>query len=168
MCRRAPSVRGRKSGRRSRECFRSGSRLPRRGTMESFLALSPPRLCNAARPCETHSATFLPKWTLQGACGWQTARPPGSAFALDELYLVAVRILDESNHRRPMLHGSGLARDPAAALPDFLASLVGVVDGDRDMTVAVAHVVFRGVPVVGKLDYRFIGLVAVSDKGKGE
>src|SRR2546429_41564 len=83
-----------------------------------------------------------------------------SAGLLDELDLVAVRILDEGDDAAAELHRAGLARDLAAARLYHLARLVRVGHRDRDVPEAVAEVVGLGVPVVRELDHRVLALVA--------
>jgi hypothetical protein len=57
----------------------------------------------------------------------------GRSPQLDELDLVAVRVLDEGDVRRAVLHRARLARDLRAALPERVAGRVEVVDAERDV-----------------------------------
>src|SRR5580693_546798 len=98
-----------------------------------------------------------------GACS--CSRP---LLALDQLDLVAVGILDESDHRGAELNRAGRARDLAAGLGDLLAHAVDV--GHADGEVAEAGAQFVGLllpPVVGQLDGTVLALVAVADEGQG-
>jgi hypothetical protein len=87
---------------------------------------------------------------------------------LDELNLVAIRIDDECNHRRAVLHRPGFATDEASLGFDLGAGGVGVVDFYRDVAKALAELVAVGIPVVGQLDCRSLGLRAEPDEGQGE
>src|ERR1700686_1535086 len=80
------------------------------------------------------------------------------ASPLDQLDLVAVRILREGDHGGSVLHGACLPRDDAAAALDLGAGRLGVVHLDGDMAVAGAQLVTRRVPVVGQLEGRLLGL----------
>src|ERR1700686_3313811 len=80
------------------------------------------------------------------------------ASPLDQLDLVAVRILRERDHGGSVLHGACLPRDDAAAALDLGAGRLGVVHLDGDMAVAGAQLVTRRVPVVGQLEGRLLGL----------
>src|SRR5207237_4788618 len=88
--------------------------------------------------------------------------------ALDELDLVAVRILDERDHAAAELHRAGLARDLAALRLHGLARLVDIGHAERDVAEAVAEIVGLRVPVVGELDHRLLALVAVAHEGERE
>ena len=53
-----------------------------------------------------------------------------------------------------MFHRPWFARNLATAFFNFFAGFVGIVHFNRDMAVAVAQVVGRGVPVVGQFVQR--------------
>src|SRR5690606_6274746 len=115
--------------------------------------------------CATRSRRGSPilrmAWIMAG-------RSVVAALALDELDLVAVRVLDEGDDRGAVLHGAGLARDLAAFLLDLFTGVVGVFHFQGDMAVAVAQVVAGGVPVVGQLDDGAFAFILVADEGQGE
>src|SRR4051794_9890152 len=73
---------------------------------------------------------------------------PMPARLVDQLDLVAVRILDEGDHGGAVLHRPGLAGNLPAALADFFARRVDVVDADGDVPVRAAELVARDTPVV--------------------
>ena len=85
-------------------------------------------------------------------------------FALDELYLVAVRIFHERDHCGSMLHRPGRARNPAATLFDFVTGFVGVIDFQRYMSVAGAKIILGRVPVVSQLEHRLLVFGAISNE----
>src|SRR5215510_13626449 len=88
---------------------------------------------------------------------------------LDQLDPVAVRVLDEGDLGRAVLHGSGLAHDAGALLAELLAAAVDVVDAEGDVPEARADLVAVGVPVVGQLeDRRRLLLAAVPDERERE
>src|SRR5260370_29043587 len=91
-----------------------------------------------------------------------------TGLSLDQFNLVAVRILDESDHRGAELDRTGRARDLAAGLGDLLAHAVDIGHADGEMAETGAE--FVGLllaPVVGQLDGAVLALVAVADKGQG-
>src|SRR5258706_5849489 len=90
------------------------------------------------------------------------------ALLLDELDLVAVRVLDEGDHAAAVLHRAGLARHLAATCLDFLARFIGVLDRDRDVAEAAAEFVLFDAPVVGQFDDRAGGVVLVADERQRE
>src|SRR5207253_4487702 len=89
--------------------------------------------------------------------------------ALNQLDLIAVRILDEGDHRGAELHRPGLAGDPGAGLPEVVAGLVDVRQADREVAEAVPELVpVLLIPVVGQLDDRGpAALLGVTDEGQG-
>src|SRR3954469_2768699 len=87
---------------------------------------------------------------------------------LDELDLVAIRILHERDHGRAVLHRAGLADHGAALLLDRRTRCVRVVHLDSDVTVPAADLVRPGVPVVGQLEDGPFRLRTVANEGKGE
>src|SRR3546814_8388581 len=91
-----------------------------------------------------------------------------AVFALDEFNLVAVGVFHEGDDCRAVLHGAGFARDLAAFLLDLFTGVVGVVDFQGDVAVAVAQVVVVGVPVVGKFDDGAFAFVLVAHEGQRE
>src|SRR3569833_4032110 len=84
----------------------------------------------------------------------------------DQLELVAVRVLDEGDHRAAMLHRPGLARHLAAALFDFVAGGADIVHAGGDMPKGDAELVLVHAPDVGELDRRLLALVAVAAGGE--
>src|SRR5262245_43455071 len=86
----------------------------------------------------------------------------GRLVALDELDLVAVRVLDESDDARPALDRAGVARHLAAAPLHLCACLGGVRHGDGDVAVGRAEVVLVDAVVVSELEDRgpVFGVVA--------
>ena len=79
--------------------------------------------------------------TSRGARGEVEAVVTELAAALDQLDLVAVRILDEGDHRGAALDGTRVARDLAALRAHGRACRGGVGHLDRDVAVAGAEVV---------------------------
>src|SRR5260370_33448775 len=91
-----------------------------------------------------------------------------TGLSLDQLDLVAVGILDESDHRGAELDRTGRAHDLAAGLGDLLAHAVDIGHADGEMAETGAE--FVGLllaPVVGQLDGAVLALVAVADEGQG-
>src|SRR5690606_10328058 len=85
---------------------------------------------------------------------------------LDQLDLVAVRILDERDHRASALYRAGFAGDAAAGGAYALAGGGDVGHADRDMAVGRAQLVAVDAVVVGELEDRGIALVAIADEGE--
>jgi hypothetical protein len=67
-----------------------------------------------------------------------------------------------------MLHRPSLPGDFPAALLDLFAGLVGIVNLDRDMAIAIAQVVLCRVPVMRELKHGLAGLIPVADERQGE
>src|SRR5260370_3921424 len=91
-----------------------------------------------------------------------------TGLSLDQLDLVAVGILDESDHRGAELDRTGRAHDLAGGLGDVLAHAVDIGHADGEMAETGAE--FVGLllaPVVGQLDGAVLALVAVADEGQG-
>ena len=81
------------------------------------------------------------------------ARSHALARALDQLDLVAVRILHERDHRRAALHRARLARDRCRPCAHRVAGRRGIVDLDRDVAEARAEVVAVDAVVVRELEH---------------
>src|SRR5260221_701311 len=87
---------------------------------------------------------------------------------LNELDLVPVGILDEGDDGGAELHRPRRARDLDAFLGELVAGGIDVADPDGEMAERGAeHIGFLLVPIVGELDHRAAGLVAIADKGEG-
>src|SRR5207253_3231493 len=84
--------------------------------------------------------------------------------ALDQLDLVAVRILNERDHRVAAFDGPGFTRDGAAFGTHRIACGSGVVDLDGDVTERAAEVVAIHAVVVRELEHGRVGFVAVADE----
>src|SRR5690606_358578 len=69
----------------------------------------------------------------------------------EQFDLVAVRILDEGQNARAVLHRAGLAGDLATAPTNVLAGLVDVLDLQSDMAVTGALLVVIDAPAVGQM-----------------
>src|SRR5271169_4435378 len=87
---------------------------------------------------------------------------------LNQFDLVTVRILDESDRDRAMLHRTRLADYFDAAGFQVGATLVDVVNGERDVPVRGADFVLGSSPVPGQLDHGILILAAVADEGQGK
>ena len=74
--------------------------------------------------------------------------------ALDQLDLVAVRILDEGDDRAAVLHRARRARDLDALLRQLARRRVDVGHADREVAESRAERVGLGVPVMRQLDDR--------------
>src|SRR5215813_8128440 len=87
-----------------------------------------------------------------------------AAVQLDQLDLVAVRILDERDRRAAVFHRSGLACHLDACGPQLLDLGVDAVHPEREVTEARPDVVPVGVPVVRELDDGLLGFRPVADE----
>src|SRR5260370_7613077 len=90
-----------------------------------------------------------------------------TGLSLDQFNLVAVRILDESDHRGAELDRTGRARDLAAGLGDLLAHAVDIGHADGEMAETGAE--FVGLllaPVVGQLHAPVLPPPAVPHKAQ--
>ena len=76
------------------------------------------------------------------------------AAELDQLHLVAVRVLDERDRRAAVLHGARLTRHLRALRAQSLDRLVNPLDAERDVAIRGAEIVRVRVPVVGELEDR--------------
>src|SRR5207245_2620624 len=119
-----------------------------------------PMLPRRAAPC--HSAG---RPSRRRRC---TGRLVAAPAELDQLDLVAVRVLDERDLGAPMLHRPGLAHDPGPLGPQLVARAVDVLDADRDVPEAGTDLVALRVPVVRELEDGVVALVAVADEGERE
>src|SRR5690606_33537467 len=102
---------------------------------------------------------------------WRTTDPhrsSRSAPALDQFDLVTIRILDEGDDGRAVLHRSGLAHHLAATGADVVARLRRVLDLERDVAVGGAELVLVHAPVVGQFQHGAVLLVLVADEGERE
>src|SRR5207302_9078261 len=102
---------------------------------------------------------------------WDRRRPAGNpaSAALHQLDAVAIGVFDKGDDRAAMRHRAGRTRDLDPGGAELLARLVDIGHADCEMTKGAAEIVGLGLfPVVGQLDHRRIGLLAVADKGKGE
>ena len=79
-----------------------------------------------------------------------------------------VRILDEGQDARAVLHRARFAGDLATAAANILAGLVDVLDFQSDVAVSGTQLIVLDAPVVGQLDHTVMRLVAVTDEGQGE
>ena len=87
----------------------------------------------------------------------------------DQLDLVAVGVLDEGDVGGAVLHRPGLTRDFGAALFQFGAYRVDVVDAERQVTEAGADIVgLLAPPVERQFDHGMRLFRAVTDEGIGE
>src|SRR5690606_32472907 len=73
----------------------------------------------------------------------------GAFLALDELYLIAVRVFHEGNDSGAVFHGASFADDLASTLANAVTGGVGIRHLDGNVAVRVAQLVFRSVPVMG-------------------
>src|SRR5258708_38884965 len=99
----------------------------------------------AARRCRSRNSSPFPTRRLR---------------ALDELDLVAVRVLDERDHAAAELHRARLERELPALRLHRLARLVDVGHAERDVDEAVAEVVRLSDPVVDELDHRLLAIIS--------
>src|SRR5581483_7452846 len=91
-----------------------------------------------------------------------------SAAELDQLDAVAVRVLDERDHRLAVLHRARLADDLDALRAEAIARRVDVLHAEGDVAEAVSDIVRLRVPVVGELEHGVRRLVAVADERERE
>ena len=96
---------------------------------------------------------------------------PTSMFTvpLHQLDAVAVGVFDKGDDRAAMRHRAGRARhlDPGGG--ELFAGLVDIGHADREMAEGAAQRIgLRLIPVMGQLDHRRIGFVAIADKRQGE
>src|SRR5690606_31219781 len=88
-----------------------------------------------------------------------------SAFSLNQFDLITVRIFDEGDDRRTMLHGSGFPHNVAAAGFDACTGVVCVFDFQGDMAIGRADLVRLGVPIMRQLDDGALAFFLITDKG---
>ena len=84
--------------------------------------------------------------------------------ALDQFNFVAIRVGDKCDDGGAAFDGPGLARHIAATLLDLVACPVHVAHAKGDVTKRTAHVVTVHTVVVGQLNLRMLGVVAVADE----
>src|SRR6185437_13882479 len=150
--------------------------------------LPAPRSTTARKPssrpsavsCST-SAAMSARLRMLSLPGWSTvtwatrpaarssSRVPmrGDSATLDQLDLVAVGILDEGDDGGAELHRPRRAGDLDAFLGKFVAGGIDVGDADGEMAECRAELIrLFLVPVVGELDDRAAGLVAITHEGE--
>src|SRR5262245_36160764 len=108
----------------------------------------------SAHCCSTRASArrILPAAACSPSPCWWVGPAPARR-RLDELDLVAVRILDERDDRPTVLHRAWLAHDLAATRADLLAHLVNVGRAKGHVSERVAELVAVRVPVVGELEH---------------
>src|SRR5690606_11935098 len=88
---------------------------------------------------------------------------------LDQLDLVAVRILDEGDHGTAVLHRPGRARDLHTLLLQTLTGAIDIRHADRKMAeTGAVGIVFLLAPIVSQLQDRMVCFVTIADEGQGE
>src|SRR5262249_7018085 len=93
----------------------------------------------------------------------------GASLPLDQLDLVAVRVLDEGDDASAMLHRPRRTRDLDAFLCEIRAGTVKVGHADSEMAEAAADGIgLLLAPIMGQLDHRIVVLVAIADEGQRE
>src|SRR5439155_12284130 len=89
--------------------------------------------------------------------------------ALDQLDAVAVRVFDKGDDRAAMRHRAGRTGDLDPGRAERFARLVDVRHADRQMAEGAAEAIRLFLaPIMGQLDDRAVGLLAIADKGEGE
>src|SRR5580692_8208904 len=97
------------------------------------------------------------------------SRVSGLLLPFDQLYLVAIGVIDKRDHRAAMRHRPGRARDLDAGLGEALAGRVDIGHADGEMAEPAAERVGLGLlPIMGQFDHRAVLLVAIADEGEGE
>ena len=156
----------------------TASRRPSRPPRIASRLRSPPSPTPPpTRRAATSSRRSGPRWrprpprrsgsTPAGRSSSRSPRP-GSGPGLDELDPVAVRILDEGDDGRPVLHRAGRADHLPPAPLDLGAGGDRVGHLQRHVAESAAQVVAGGVPVPGQLDGRGLRLGGVAHEGERE